>query len=118
MADYVLGVKAQDSMKLELPRAFKSACRNLGQDLVDAIREKPENEAIARLVNTALIGLDQSDAREIRRFIDDLLSLKPEPEALNEFWWSTPAEIHFHDGRYVQRFLQALSQRLGQSPYI
>lgn len=46
-------------MELELPRAFKSACKNLGQDLVDAIGEKPENEAIARLVNTALIGLDR-----------------------------------------------------------
>ena len=53
MADYVLGVKAQDSMELELPRAFKSACRNLGQDLVDEIGGKPEDETIARLVNAA-----------------------------------------------------------------
>lgn len=104
-------------MRVEMPRAFKTACRNLGQDLADSVGSKPGNDVITQLVNVALIGLDRDDARAIRQFIDSFLAKKPTPQMLAEFWWTTPAEIHFYDGDYVQRFLESLSERLGQAPF-
>lgn len=86
-------------MKIPIPDEFKQACRNLGQDLG---YEKPSQPLMAQI---ALIGIEQNERLVIKAFLDELLSGRYTAEELREFWWSTTADIYFHEGQDLIAFL-------------
>lgn len=86
-------------MILPIPTEFKKACRNLVQGLSD---ERPPLE---HLVEIALIGIERHERPAIKSFLDELLSGRYSAEQLKEFWWSTPADIYFHNARDLFEFL-------------
>ncbi len=104
-------------MRIDIPREFRKACRNLGQDLARKARAMSAADATHLLVHTAIIGIDRTEAREIRGFIQEFLNKSLTSEQIVEFWRKTPAEIYFYDGEQVERFLVSLNERLAQPPY-
>jgi hypothetical protein len=89
-------------MNIPSPDEFKKACRNLGQDLG---YEKPP---LALMAQVALIGIERPERAVIKAFLDELLSGTYTAEQLKEFWWSTPADIYFHEGQDLITFLTML----------
>jgi len=89
-------------MDLPIPEEFKKACRNLGQDLG---YEKPTQELMAQI---ALIGIEHHERPAIKAFLDELLSGRYSAEQIEEFWWSTPADIYFHEPEHLLTFLRLL----------
>jgi hypothetical protein len=96
--------------RIDMPIVFKEMCRNL--DLESA------GDSVASLVGAALQGLDVKDAPELRRFFDEvLLSGSTEPDALREWWWTTPSTLVFYDTAGFMTFLTAVRERLSSPPY-
>lgn len=89
-------------MNLPIPEEFKKACRNLGQDLG---YEQPTQELMAQI---ALIGIELHERPAIKAFLDELLSGRHSAEQLKEFWWSTPADIYFHEPQDLLTFLKLM----------
>ena len=97
---------------IRMPPEFKKICRNLGQNIG---YEQPD---LNTMVLYALSGLDLHDASVIRSFLDtELLSGRYDLDSLQQFWFSTPASIYFHDGQGLVEFLKLLRAALGQPPY-
>ena len=97
-------------MDIELPIEFRMACRNLTQGTEVATADE--------LVQQALIGIDQQDARGIKAFLDDLLRRRYSADQLKEFWWSTPADVVFFEGEGVRTFLTLMRDALAKPPYV
>ncbi len=97
-------------MDLPIPEAFKKACRNLGQDLE---YEKPTLDYLAQI---ALIGIEHHEYPAIKTFLDELLSGRYSAEQLKEFWWSTPADIYFHEPHDLVTFLKLLRSTIEKTP--
>jgi hypothetical protein len=93
-------------MNIPVPDEFKKACRNLGQDLA---YEKPTQVVMAKI---ALVGVGRSERLVIKTFLDTLLSGPYTPEELKEFWWSMPADIYFHEGGDLIKFLKMLRDEI------
>lgn len=100
-----------------MPPEFRKACRNLGQDLASKARAMSEADANSLLVQTAMIGIDRTEAKAIREFIGEFLNSGLTPNQMVEFWRKTPAEIYFYDGGQVEGFLKLLSVNLAQPLY-
>ena len=98
-------------MAVRVPDEFKKACRNLGQDLDLFVKSLDD------LVYTALIGITATEATAIRSFLDQLLSDRYSPDQLKSIWWSTPADLVFHDSRDVVTFLTRLREVISKPPY-
>jgi hypothetical protein len=89
-------------MNIPIPEEFKKACRNLGQDLA---YEKPTQELMAQI---ALMGIERHERPVIKAFLDDLLSGRYDTDQLKELWWSTPADVYFHEVRDLLAFLKLM----------
>ncbi|MFM9849857.1 MAG: hypothetical protein ACKVP3_22210 [Hyphomicrobiaceae bacterium] len=50
----------------------------------------------------------------MKAFLDKLLSGTYTAEQLKEFWWSTPAEIYFHEGQDLITFLTMLRNEVAK----
>lgn len=100
------------------PKALLIACRNLGQDIVQRAHALDDSAALALMVETALVGLEKSDAERIRVFVSEVFAARRSDAELLEFWASMPGEVWFVNGRSVAWFLSALAARLSQPPYL
>lgn len=96
-------------MNIPIPDEFKKACRNLGQDLS---YEKPTQALMAQI---ALIGIEQKERLIIKAFLDELLSGRYTADQLKEVWWSTPADIYFHEGQDLITFLTLMRDEVEKS---
>jgi hypothetical protein len=97
-------------MTIPIPDEFKKACRNLAQGLSD------ERPSLEHLVEIALIGIEYHERPAIKAFLDELLDGRHSTEQLREFWWSTPADIYFHDAQDLLKFLMLLRGAVEKGP--
>ena len=102
----------------EMPRAFKKACRNLGQGLDTATDVIDPSAPIPGMVAVALIGIDEQDAAEIVPYVNELLEGGYTSEEFRQFWWTAPAHTYFRDGSDVVTFLRLLLSKLSVPPYV
>lgn len=98
-------------MRASAPPQFKQMCQNFGPNLSEFVSSWDD------LVQHALIGINQSDARAIGPFVEELLEDQYSDEDLKEFWWTLPVTSAFHDGKDVREFLRRLREALSRPPY-
>jgi hypothetical protein len=91
---------------MQFPPAFRKVCLNLGQDMSDIV------SSLDDLVNYSLMGIDETDATEIKPYLEELLSGRYNNDQLKEVWWTNPATVVFYDGRDVSTFLTRMLEVL------
>jgi hypothetical protein len=87
---------------MQMPDEFKKICRNMGQDM-DLIAVSVDD-----LVAFALHETFSSELGTVEKYLNELLTGAYSPEALKELWWSSPADMIFHDGNELMAFLELL----------
>jgi len=97
---------------MQPPQAFKNACRNLGPDLEEFV------SSLDDLVRHSLIGIDEAGAKEIKPYLDELLSGQYDDDQLKDIFWSLPGSTKFHEGRDVVTFLTRMREILAGPPYV
>jgi hypothetical protein len=93
-----------------VPPPFKRMCQNFGPDLDEYIFSWED------MVQYAHNGIDHSDARAIRPFLDELLSGRYSDEELKDFWWTMPVTAVF-DARDMRPLLTRIREGLSRPPY-
>ena len=100
-----------DSMIAAPPPEFKRMCQNFGPDLAEFVSSWED------LVQHALIGIDQAEARAIRNFLDQLLSAGLSDHDLKTFWWTMPVTAVFETGDQVRTLLTRIRETISKPPY-
>jgi len=93
---------------MKAPAVFNTVCRNFIQDL-EFVSSSPEGT-----IDFATQNLQTEDLRELIGFLGELLGGRYTQDELQELWWSTPADIHFRDGKQLVAFLSLMKERVGR----
>lgn len=91
---------------MEIPEAFKRVCDKFGPDLEEIV------SSLDDLVQLSLIGIDEADAKEIKPYLDVLLSGRYDHDQLKDIFWSMPGTTKFRNGRDVVTFLTRMREVL------
>jgi hypothetical protein len=86
-------------------------CQNFGPDLADFVHSWED------LVQHALIGIDQTEARALRNFLDQLLCAASSDRDLENFWRTMPVTTVFESGAQVRTLLTRIHGTISKPPY-
>ena len=98
-------------MTISTPAAVNKMCANLNQGLDDFVTTADE------LVTFALHNIEPDEGAIIRSFIDEILGSRYSHDELKDWWWTTRADIVFHDGRELIKMLTLIRADLERPPY-
>lgn len=87
---------------MEIPKAFDKVTLWFHQDF--DIIETPMPEYIT----TPISQLDQAERRELKLFLDELLSGRHGVEELQRIWFESSADIHFHSDEGLREILRMM----------
>jgi hypothetical protein len=95
-----------------IPDVFKDLCRHFHQDVM-VIDSTPEQTIASALKQMSILGqLNEERKRDLRQFLDELLSGCHNSAELREIWNKTPADIFFLKAKHLVLFLQSIRDSL------
>lgn len=87
---------------MDIPQAFDKVTLWFHQDLDVVETPLPE------YMMTPISQLDQAERRELKLFLDELLSGRHSAEELQRVWFKSNADIYFHSDEGLRQVLEMM----------
>ncbi|WP_010684310.1 hypothetical protein [Methylobacterium mesophilicum] len=92
---------------MKLSTEFLEFSLQFYQDILDDVSSEDE------MIDTVLSPLkDEGKRINLRKYLDTITSDQISDEELKKLWWSSSADVVFHDGAALRTFLRKVRDRL------